>query len=97
MCILNKVVRATMRGIKLEADPRHTALVVKELDLEGSKISAVFGSKEEVKRLSGEPKAQTTSTTPTSRNSQAGIAVEKEVNSIDDVRKSTPDSKWDIR
>ena len=41
--ILNKVVRVTTDGIELEADPRHSELVVKELGLENSKTSAAPG------------------------------------------------------
>ena len=40
MRILNKVVRATSRGIESEAGPRHAELVVKELNLESAKISS---------------------------------------------------------
>ena len=96
MRILNKVVRATDTGITLEADPRHAELVVKDLDLASAKISAVPGSKDEASRLPGGVKAPTTTTTSTSRNSQASIAVEEEINSVESARKSVPDDNWDI-
>ena len=33
--ILNRIVRWTARGIEMEADPRHSELIVKQLELEG--------------------------------------------------------------
>ena len=97
MRILNKVVRATDSGITLEADPRHAELVIKELDLTTAKVSAVPRSKAEVSRMPGGVKPPTTTTaTSTSRNSQARIAVEEEINSVDDARKSVPNDNWDI-
>ena len=59
-----------------------------------SKILAVPGSKESVRRLAGGVKAPTPTTTSTSRNSQARIAVEEEVNSIESVRKSVQNDNW---
>ena len=49
--ILNNVVRVTTNGIELEADPRHSEFVVKELGLENCKTTEVPGSKEEAKRV----------------------------------------------
>jgi hypothetical protein len=71
-------------------------LVIKELDLMTAKVSAVPGSKEEVSRLPGGVKPTTTTVSSTSRNSQARIAVESDVNSVDDARKSAPNDTWDI-
>ena len=48
---LNKVVRLTEEGIELEADRRHTELVIRELGLEGSKgctATRVKGNEAEV-------------------------------------------------
>ena len=46
--------------------------------------------------MPGGVKALTTTTTSTSRNSQARIAVEEEINSVESARKSVPDDNWDI-
>ena len=43
--ILNRVVRITDQGIELEADSRHSELVIRELGLEGCRPSRVHGSK----------------------------------------------------
>ena len=48
--ILNKIVRYTNEGVELEADPRHAELVIKELGLEGAKLSKVPGTKETKKK-----------------------------------------------
>ena len=42
-------------GFTLEADPRHAELVVRDLGLEGIKLSKRPGSKEEHKRSGGGP------------------------------------------
>ena len=43
--ILNRVIRWTGGGIKLEADPRHAELIVKHFELEGGRVGKVPGSK----------------------------------------------------
>ena len=52
--ILNKVVRDTPEGIELEADPRHSEIVVRELGLQNAKASLVPGTKEEAKRTTAD-------------------------------------------
>ena len=37
--ILNRLVAWTDKGIELEADPRHVALLIQEVGCEGSKVS----------------------------------------------------------
>ena len=49
--ILNKIVRYTAEGLKLEADPRHAELVIKELGLQGAKSVKSPGSKDEKKKM----------------------------------------------
>ena len=48
--ILNRVIRYCSDGIRLEADPRHAELVVRELGLDNAKSSKTPGSKIEQKR-----------------------------------------------
>ena len=43
--ILNKVVRYTPAGIELEADPRHAEIIVRDLGLQGAKVSTTPGAK----------------------------------------------------
>ena len=56
--VLNRVVRRDDRGYSLEADPRHSEIVVRDLVLEGSKHSKLPGSKEEHKKAAGGRLAQ---------------------------------------
>ena len=44
--ILNNIVRLTSSGIEMEADPRHSELVIRELGLEASKAMGTPGTKE---------------------------------------------------
>ena len=44
MNISNQTIRWTRWGIELEADPRHTEIVVRELGLEGATPSKVPGA-----------------------------------------------------
>ena len=48
--ILNKVVRYTTEGVKLEADPRHAEIVVQELGLQNAKSAKSPGCKEDKKK-----------------------------------------------
>ena len=89
--ILNKVVRATDKGIELEADPRHAELVIKELNLESAKPSAVPGAKVESKASTGPTVAGTGAM---SKNTQARVALSKDAMSIDSARKSVEDDEW---
>ena len=73
MRILNRIVRATPKGLELEADPRHAELVVRELDLLGAKPSPVPGAKE-----SNAKTTTTTTTTTPSRSSQTRMALRDE-------------------
>ena len=41
----NKIIRLTESGVELEADPRHAELVVRELGVEGCRVSKVPGFK----------------------------------------------------
>ena len=43
--VLNKVIRYTDAGIELEADPRHAEIILRELQLVGTKASTVPGAK----------------------------------------------------
>ena len=43
--VLNKVLRYTGEGVELEADPRHSELVIRQLGLEGAKPSSTPGVK----------------------------------------------------
>ena len=93
--ILNKVVRATAEGLELEADPRHSELVVQELGLQEAKVSPVPGSKEEARR----PTTAATTTIPqkaNTKNTQARIDVESNLDSIESARKSVADDKGGI-
>ena len=55
--VLNRVLRRTAAGYRLEADPRHAEAVIRDLGLAGAKASKLPGSKEE-KRKHGEVGAQ---------------------------------------
>ena len=48
--VLNRVLRRTPVGYRLEADPRHAEAVIRDLGLVGAKASKLPGSKEEKKR-----------------------------------------------
>ena len=48
--ILNKVVRVEDGGVRLEADPRHAEIVIKELGLEKAKAARAPGTKEEKRK-----------------------------------------------
>ena len=47
--VLNRIIRRTTTGYKIEADPRHAERVVRELGLEGSEGARLPGSKVERK------------------------------------------------
>ena len=47
--VLNRIIRRTTTGYKIEADPGHAERVVQELGLEGSKGTRLPGSKAEIK------------------------------------------------
>ncbi len=49
--VLNKVIRYTSEGLELEADPRHAELVVRDLEVEGSKTFRTPGVKVENKQV----------------------------------------------
>ncbi len=49
--VLNKVIRYTDGGLELEADPRHAELVVRDLELEGTKVSKTPGVKPEARKV----------------------------------------------
>ena len=53
--VLNRVIRRDDHGYTLEADPRHAEIVIRDLGLEGVKISKLPGSQEEHKRAGGGP------------------------------------------
>ena len=50
--VLNRVLRLTAAGYRLEADPRHAEAVVRDLGLVGAKSSKLPGSKEEKRKHS---------------------------------------------
>ena len=43
--VLNKIVRLTPEGVELEADPRHSEIVINDLGLKGAKGSVIPGAK----------------------------------------------------
>ena len=90
--ILNKVVRATDKGIELEADPRHAELVIKELGLEGAKASLVPGSKTEAK---SKGTATAATEAPRNRSTQARLNVADGLDSIESAKVSANGENWD--
>ena len=90
--ILNKIVRHTKEGIELEADPRHAELVVKELEIENAKPSAVPGTKESSKTT----QSKTDEKDPEEKMSTATRArIElRNINNIQEARNSAGDKAW---
>ena len=50
--VLNKVIRHTDEGLELEADPRHAEIVMRDLDVSGSKVCKTPGAKTEPRKQS---------------------------------------------
>ena len=51
--VLNRIIRLDSNGYKLEADPRHSEHVIRDLGLEGAKGSRLPGSKDDRGKVGG--------------------------------------------
>ena len=55
--VLNKILRYAEEGLELEADPRHAEMVIRDLGLEGGKLSKIPGTKADVAKRRKEVEA----------------------------------------
>ena len=94
--ILNKVVRMEEDGIELEADPRHAELVIRELGLEGAKVSTVPGAKDTTSRSGGMKKAKIDELRRTV-DRRGGTADDLDIDDIQEAKESAGNVKWSER
>ena len=89
--ILNKVIRMTKHGIELEADPRHVELAIRELGLEGAKVSSVPGAKPVKKKDENGTDAKTENVDNVQEAKGSAGNVELEMPEDDDARDDNDD------
>ena len=92
--VLNKVLRLTKEGLELEADPRHSELVVKALGLEGAKESHTPGVKHAGRRTQREEEEETDRQTRGQEEEDDGLLdADAEISVVDEWRDGEPDEE----